>query len=175
MTELKAQSQIALRVSRGLLALSIAGSLAIVSLPFGSRTVAGKRASAASGGIHMPSAIPRQMPLGAQAEIDRDPFAAAGDASATRESRQASSVPSSPTALITSVPAKAIEIPLLVGTVIDQVHGSFAVCSLGSGAPRSVRVGERIGSYRLDSVAQGIAIVIDSAGRALTLRLRLRS
>jgi hypothetical protein len=58
----------------------------------------------------------------------------------------------------------------LVGTVIDVGGSSFAMCQLGEATPRAVRVGERIGDYRLRAVRQGAA---DFAGPEGPITLRV--
>lgn len=58
----------------------------------------------------------------------------------------------------------------LLGTVVDLEGGSFAMCQLGDAPARAVRVGDRIGEYRLRVVRQGSADFAGPDG-AITLRV----
>jgi hypothetical protein len=62
----------------------------------------------------------------------------------------------------------------LLGTVVDSVGGSFAVCQFGNAIARVVRIGESCGSYRLRSIAQGVALFVDDGGERLELRVSTR-
>jgi len=71
-------------------------------------------------------------------------------------------------------PAEQASALRLLGTVVDSAGGSFAVCQLGNATARVVRVGESCGSYRLRSIAQGIALFVDDGGERLELRVSTR-
>lgn len=60
----------------------------------------------------------------------------------------------------------------LLGTVIDAEGSgaSFAMCQLGDLPPRAVRVGERVGEYRLRAIRQGAADFVGPDG-FVTLRV----
>jgi hypothetical protein len=61
----------------------------------------------------------------------------------------------------------------LLGTVIERHGGaaSFVVCQLDGAPPRVVHAGERLGSYRLRSIAQGSAVFESDNGTRLELRV----
>lgn len=60
----------------------------------------------------------------------------------------------------------------LIGTILDADSTALAIFNAGPGRPRVVRVGGRVGLFRLDSVGSGVAVLSDSTGAARTLRLR---
>ena len=77
-----------------------------------------------------------------------------------------------------TMPADSVVIPAqrpllrLLGTVIDAegTGGTFAMCQLGDLPARAVRVGERVGEYRLRAVRQGAAEFVGPDG-VVTLRV----
>ena len=90
--------------------------------------------------------------------IDRDPFSAPHQTPGE-------------SAIVAVHAEPAAEVPRLVGTVVDAADQSFVVCQLGAGGPRVVRVGQQIGTYRLESVSQGSAVFATSEGQRLELRV----
>jgi hypothetical protein len=58
----------------------------------------------------------------------------------------------------------------LLGTVVSRDGGGFAVCDIGEG-PKSIRVGQNIGIYKLKSVARGSAVFVGPNGKPLNLAL----
>ncbi len=61
--------------------------------------------------------------------------------------------------------------PRVLGTVVDSIGGSFALCQLGAAQPVMLRVGQRIGMYALRSVGKGSAIFVGSDGSRLERRV----
>jgi len=61
----------------------------------------------------------------------------------------------------------------LLGTVVERNGdgASFVVCQLDGAPPRVVHAGERLGSYRLRSIAQGSAVFESDNGTRLELRV----
>ena len=59
----------------------------------------------------------------------------------------------------------------LVGTVVDAGGDSFILCQLGSGPSRVIRVGQKVGSYQLRSIAQGTATFMAGDGQRVELRV----
>jgi hypothetical protein len=171
-------SAAALRLSRGLLAISIAGSVVIASVPVGdtgARPFVSNRDDKAGGGGHTGVALGKLSAARDPSEIRRDPFAPIGDVQSARQPSRAPTVPPAALAPSGSPPVRVPDVPQLLGTVVDRIGGSFAICALGTGAPKTLRVGGRIGGYRVDSIGPGIAVVVDSTGRALVLRFHPRS
>lgn len=73
-----------------------------------------------------------------------------------------------------SGPEMTAPIPMLVrllGTVVSPDGQSFAMCQLGTDAPRSVHVGQTVGTLKLQSVSQGSAVFTDATGTRVTLRV----
>lgn len=167
-----------LRISRWLLVISLAGGVAIVGVPLpdgSERPVKVGDGETVAGSVRSARPLRLETSDDDQSAIDRDPFAATLEA--TRKGRE-SPAPNSPPSTVGSsgtAVAAPVVLPQLLGTIIDRLGGSVAICTLGSSAPKSVRVGGRIGGYRVDSISPGIAVVIDSSGRPVILRLRLRS
>jgi hypothetical protein len=98
------------------------------------------------------------------AAVEVDPFSPEREAPSTRYGSDPGDDSAS-----TEMPAQRALLKL-VGTVIDDDGSSFAMCQLGDEQPRAVRVGERIGEYRLRAVRQGAA---DFAGPDGPITLRV--
>jgi len=55
----------------------------------------------------------------------------------------------------------------LIGTAVFPEGGGFAMCRLGTGSPKLVRIGERLGQYTLHHVAKGKAVFRTSSGTTM--------
>lgn len=65
-----------------------------------------------------------------------------------------------------------IDEPLRVlGTVVDSLGGSFALCQLGAAQAVILRVGQRVGSYELRSIGKGRALFVNSDGESVERRV----
>lgn len=169
---------VVLRLSRLVLALSIGGGLAIAFRPFrdGAATpVMTRDANVVTRGDRAMGVSRVGRSSGDQSTITRDPFVATDDAVTERQPQRPSTSPTQAAGNGSPVSPSTPDVPELIGTVVDPLGGSFAICALGSNQPKAVRIGGHIGSYRVDSIAPGIAVLVDSTRRTLTLRLRLRS
>ncbi len=170
-------SAVALRVSRALLGLSVAGGLAMASAPF--RGESDRRKDRAAGGV---AEVENRAPDVAaltdannddQPLIERNPFVSKDESSLGGLIGKAPDLV--PANVAATAPARPPDAPQLLGTVVDDIGGSTAIVSLGTGTPRAVRLGGHVGNYRVDSISPGIAVMIDSSGHTLILRLHSRS
>jgi len=60
----------------------------------------------------------------------------------------------------------------VIGTAVSQDGvGGFAMCSLGTGTPRIVRVGERLGDWTLSKVTPGAAEFATASGSTVIVRI----
>jgi type II secretory pathway component PulM len=66
-------------------------------------------------------------------------------------------------------PAAPLPALRLVGTVISPAGRSFAMCQIGTAAPRVVRVGGQIAGYTLHTLARGRAVFASPSGESLEL------
>jgi hypothetical protein len=62
----------------------------------------------------------------------------------------------------------------LLGTIYDPSGASIAICILGANVPRTVTLGSRIGTFRVDSIQPGYIVITDSSAAAVVVRLRSR-
>lgn len=58
-------------------------------------------------------------------------------------------------------------VPVLIGTALLPEGRSFAMCRVGTEAPKVVRVGEQVGGFTLKTVTQGRAIFLNAQGGTL--------
>jgi hypothetical protein len=59
----------------------------------------------------------------------------------------------------------------VLGTVVDSLGGSFALCQLGVAQPVILRVGQRIGDYELRRIEKGRVLFITPDGESVELRV----
>jgi hypothetical protein len=95
--------------------------------------------------------------------VDKDPFHPE-----RRRPRQRFQLPSDVAAF--AQPAAATAEVELIGTAVTP-DGGFAMCATGSGPPRIVRVGERLGDWTLNRVTQGAAEFAKADGAIVVLRI----
>jgi hypothetical protein len=171
-------SAFAVRISKVLLGVSASVSLAIAVVPLSGRTY-GPNANPAESSLTAVHPAIETAPLlaasSSQSAIARNPFVAieqSPDGALAIKSSVSVSTASNGAAVAA---ARTPDVPQLVGTVVDRIGGSTAILVLGSNMPRSVRLGGHVGNYRVDSIAPGIAVIVDSVGHTLTLRLHSRS
>ena len=99
------------------------------------------------------------------AAVDKDPF---------RPSRRRPSirfgVPSDASlAAATTAPSPSVRV---IGTAVSQDgEDGFAMCALGTGAPRIVRIGERLGDWTLSKVMPGAAEFATASGSTIIVRI----
>jgi len=89
---------------------------------------------------------------------ERDPFTSANRI-------ETASTATAPAAIASEQPLR------VLGTVVDSVGGSFALCQLGATQAVIVRVGQRIGAYGLQRVGKGSAVFTMSNGDSVELRV----
>ena len=59
----------------------------------------------------------------------------------------------------------------VLGTVVDSLGGSFALCQLGATQAVILRVGQRIGDYELRRIEKGRVLFTTSDGESVELRV----
>jgi hypothetical protein len=59
----------------------------------------------------------------------------------------------------------------VLGTVVDSLGGSFALCQLGAAPPVLLRTGQKIGEYELRSVDKAIVVFSTIDGRRAERRV----
>jgi hypothetical protein len=171
-------SAFAVRASRVLLGASVAIGTMIAVVPFSGRTNGTNANTIEKSPPAAHPAIETGSLAGAsssQSVIERNPFVAIEESPEGAVATKPSVGVSTPPNGMTVAAARASDMPQLVGTVVDRIGGSAAIVMLGSNIPRSVRLGGHVGSYRVDSIAPGIAVMVDSVGHTLILRLHSRS
>ncbi|HXO84063.1 MAG TPA: hypothetical protein VN803_00910 [Gemmatimonadales bacterium] len=76
-----------------------------------------------------------------------------------------------PSDVASSAPSAAATVQVeLIGTAVTP-GGGFAMCATSGGAPRIVRVGERLGDWTLNRVTQGAAEFAKPDGAIVVLRI----
>jgi hypothetical protein len=157
--------------------MAVLASAALLLSPLGSERAAAPRGDKQNGAADHAArtALPHAKARRSEAEADRDPFIPIDDGSTDAKGfGLLGSTAPSPRPLSPSQ-TKPAEIPQLLGTIIDSARGAVAICVLGSGPPKSVRIGGFIGNYRVDSISQGTMVAVDTAGHTVVLRLHPRS
>jgi hypothetical protein len=59
----------------------------------------------------------------------------------------------------------------LIGTAVMPEGRGFAMCQWGADPPKLVRIGERVGTLTLKTLAQGRAVFVDAGGRTMEVRV----
>jgi hypothetical protein len=100
--------------------------------------------------------------------VERDPFSPSRQAPATRYG--VAPIAGAGVAVAANVVAERAAVRL-VGTVLDANGESFVLCQLGSAPARILRVGQKLGTYVLKSIAQGAATFVTDGGDRIELRV----
>jgi hypothetical protein len=99
------------------------------------------------------------------AAVDKDLFHPARRRPGRRFGVQASGA----VAAASTEPSPAVRV---IGTAVSQDGaGGFAMCALGAGTPRIVRVGERLGDWTLSKVTPGAAEFATANGTTVVVRI----
>jgi hypothetical protein len=97
-----------------------------------------------------------------QAAVEADPFNPARRRPAVAFRLPGEGIPEPQTPATTEAGSLA-----LIGTAVLPEGRSFAMCRVGTEAPRVVRVGEQVGGFTLKTVSQGRAVFLTAQGTTL--------